>query len=218
MKGYEKFEDRLREVGLWDEWCKQGQCGRVGAETSTGISIFVHEDEKDAYTEFKYPPMEILEESEEFREKALKEFRSCDDYEFIGKLYVWAKDYRSNYSPLLPVDIYFIATPFDSVNFKDDDERSRASKQRKISRALNGMLSHRLTREQLDKMLSSIFGKTINVEKGLYDEDWVGDDYFTFCVDDDDIGGYFDLYYIPMPRKPDHFFITEVCICFDHRG
>jgi hypothetical protein len=53
------------------------------------------------------------------------------------------------------------------------------------------------------------------VEQGLYDDDWIGDDYFTFSVDTDEIGGYFDIYYIRMPRRKELCYITEVNYYFE---
>lgn len=89
-------------------------------------------------------------------------------------------------------------------------------RQREVRKALEDLCSHRLTTRELNEELSRIFGKTIEVEEGLYDEGWQGDDYFTFSVDDDEIGGYFDLYYFQMPRRPDRFFISEVNAYFEH--
>lgn len=88
-------------------------------------------------------------------------------------------------------------------------------RQRELSKALENLCSYRLTKEELNEKLTRLFGKAVEVEEGQYDEDWQGDDYFTFAVDDDELGGYFDLYYIQMPRKPELFFITEVCVCFE---
>jgi hypothetical protein len=88
-------------------------------------------------------------------------------------------------------------------------------RQRELSKALENLCSYRLTKEELNEKLTRLFGKAVEVEEGQYDEDWQGDDYFTFAVDDDELGGYFDLYYIQMPRRPELFFITEVCVCFE---
>ena len=88
-------------------------------------------------------------------------------------------------------------------------------RQRELSKALENLCSYRLTKEELNEKLTRLFGKAVEVEEGQYDEDWQGDDYFTFAVDDDELGGYFDIYYIQMPRRPDLFFITEVCFCFE---
>lgn len=88
-------------------------------------------------------------------------------------------------------------------------------RQRELSKALENLCSYRLTKEELNEKLTRLFGKAVEVEEGQYDEDWQGDDYFTFAVDDDELGGYFDLYYIQMPRRPELFFITEVCVYFE---
>ena len=88
-------------------------------------------------------------------------------------------------------------------------------RQRELSKALENLCSYRLTKEELNDKLTRLFGKAVEVEEGQYDEDWQGDDYFTFAVDDDELGGYFDLYYIQMPRRPELFFITEVCVYFE---
>lgn len=88
-------------------------------------------------------------------------------------------------------------------------------RQRELSKALENLCSYRLTKEELNEKLTRLFSKAVEVEEGQYDEDWQGDDYFTFAVDDDELGGYFDLYYIQMPRRPELFFITEVCVCFE---
>lgn len=77
------------------------------------------------------------------------------------------------------------------------------------------LVHHRLTEKELNADLSRIFGRTIEVEQGQYDDDWQGDDYYTFSVDDEEIGGYFDLYYISMPNKPNYFYITEVNAYFE---
>lgn len=121
MKAYEKFEARLRELGLYDEWCQQGSIGRVGTETEAGIFILVQEDEKDTCSEFIYPPMSELEKNEDFRERALDEFWCHSDDEFVGKLYRWYKD-PSNDCPLFPVDVYFCYDTQLYTNFKDDEE------------------------------------------------------------------------------------------------
>lgn len=124
MKAYEKFEARLRELGLHDEWCQQGKIGRVGTETDGRIIILVHEDNNDKYTEFVYPPMSELEKDENFRNRALDEFAlpGWDDYMFIGKMYAWANDHQSHDCPLNPVDVYFLSSTHLSADFEDDKE------------------------------------------------------------------------------------------------
>ena len=55
MKDYEKFEKRLHELGLYDEWLNQGKTGRIGIETSAGIIVLVHEDRKSTRLNSSHP-------------------------------------------------------------------------------------------------------------------------------------------------------------------
>ena len=122
---YEKFEARLMELGLWEDWCEQGCMGRVGAETENGISILVHEDEHDKYTEFTYPPMSKMQEDDDFRLKALAEFYpampSSED-KFLKELVYWVIGPNVNKCPLFPVDVYFIWDKAEWSDFEDDVE------------------------------------------------------------------------------------------------
>jgi hypothetical protein len=88
-------------------------------------------------------------------------------------------------------------------------------RQLQVAESLERLLHHRLTEQELNERLSKIFNKRIEVEQGQYDYGWQGDDYYTFCVDDEEIGGYFDLYYIRMPRREELCYITEVYYCFE---
>lgn len=119
MKAYEKFEKRLDEVSLLDEWYDAGGCGRVATTTNDGISIFVHEGDDDAYTEFKFPPIKEMEKSEYFRMKALQEFCQHPDDEFVAQLARWAINY-DNVCPLYPVDVYLLWSNPTIIDFEDD--------------------------------------------------------------------------------------------------
>lgn len=125
----DKFNARLKELSLWDDWCQQGCLGRVGAETSTGITILVHEDEVDRYTEFTYPPMSEMQKDCQFRINALAEFYPAmnDDKEFVGKLVRWVVN-PTNVCPLFPVDVYFIWGKYNWQDFKDDVEEPKGTK------------------------------------------------------------------------------------------
>ena len=37
MTAKEKFEARLKGLGLYEEWIKQGECGKVAVEREDGI-------------------------------------------------------------------------------------------------------------------------------------------------------------------------------------
>ena len=88
-------------------------------------------------------------------------------------------------------------------------------RQFQVAESLERLLHRRLTEQELNEQLSKIFNQRIEVEQGLYDDDWIGDDYFTFSVDTDEIGGYFDIYYIRMPRREEFCYITEVNYYFE---
>ena len=88
-------------------------------------------------------------------------------------------------------------------------------KQFQLRGDLEHMVHHRMTEQELNKALSHYFGQEIKVEQGQYDEDWQGDDYYTFSVDEGELSGYFDIYYITMPNKKDYFYITEVNVYFE---
>ena len=83
-----------------------------------------------------------------------------------------------------------------------------------VRRRLEGLEHMRMTEEELNERLTQIFGREVKVEQGQYDEDWQGDDYYTFCVDDEEIGGYFDIYYLKTNGQ-DKFYISETCINFE---
>lgn len=121
MKAYEKFNKRLAELGLLQEWYDQGSCGRIARETDMGISILVCEGDDDDYSEFQFPPISEMERNEDFRRRALKEFCYHEDDDFVSNLARWVVDTR-NKCPLYPVDVYFLwDTPY-VINFDDDEE------------------------------------------------------------------------------------------------
>lgn len=122
----EKFDARLKELGIYEDWCQQGCCGRVGVATSEGIKILVHEDEDDRFTEFTYPPMREMEKSDQFRIKALGEFYPAmsDDKEFMSNLVHWVAN-PANKNPLFPVDVYFLWSDYTWQDFVDDEEESK---------------------------------------------------------------------------------------------
>lgn len=119
MRDYEKFESRLKEVSLYDEWCNVGKVGRVGIETEAGISIFVHECDGDAYSEFTFPPMKEMSADEDFRRRALSEFSDAGDEQFIRNLVRWYINSRAE-CPLYPIDVYFLWQNQTYVDFEDD--------------------------------------------------------------------------------------------------
>lgn len=121
MTGYDKFEKRLKELRLFDEWSSRGGLGRVGAETSEGIVILVHESSDDKYSEFAFPPMSVMQEDDAFRLRALEEFHDHDDDDFIRLLCAWVAR-PSRPCPLFPEDVYFCWDGAEVKNFEDDPD------------------------------------------------------------------------------------------------
>ena len=122
MRADEKFEARLEELGLLEEWESIGCFGRVGAETGEGISIMVHEGDDDKYSEFKFPSMNRMSESDDFRYRALAEFHDHTDDKFIRELVYWVVCPSRNECPLFPVDVYFIWDDVQVTDFEDDED------------------------------------------------------------------------------------------------
>lgn len=121
MTAEQKFESRIKELGIWERWCINQQCGRIGAWTDSNTIVLVHEYEDDDYTEFRFPPLSELAKDEEFRKKALKEFVEAGDEKFIRDLVWWYLDKKYE-CPLYPEDVYAIEGACTWENFKDDED------------------------------------------------------------------------------------------------
>ena len=120
MKAFQKFEKRLKELGLYDEWCSADSAGKVGTFTEDAVIVLVHEGDGDAYTEFTFPPIRKMAENEEFRRRALKEYVDAGDEGFIRQLVHWYFNPKAG-CPLFPVDVYFIWEYDTCVDFEDDE-------------------------------------------------------------------------------------------------
>lgn len=138
------------------------------------------------------------------------EVRKGDKVRVLGRMrqcnYVGSDGKNIIYYEVLASEVEVIA---------HEDEQTEADIRRTdVRKAMNSLMYLRMTESRLNAKLSEIFGKEITVEKGLYEEDWGGDDYFTFSVDDEVVGGYFDIYHIKT-NKGNTFYITEVNIYFE---
>ena len=91
-------------------------------------------------------------------------------------------------------------------------------KQRLIAKELERLVHHRTNETELNEQLSKLFGKEIVVEDLTEsNEDWTGDWYFAFNVEDaGELSGFFDIYYLKMRENDDNldFYITEVAYEF----
>lgn len=86
-------------------------------------------------------------------------------------------------------------------------------KQTAIVIALEHLVQHRFNKESLEKELSRIFGQPVTLELGCEDVDYLSDWNYMFNVEDDEIGGDFDIYVL-MHRNKDIWgntmYVTEV--------
>lgn len=135
MTAKEKFEARLNFLGLADEWSSIGCFGRVATiAPNKEIVLFVHEDEKDKYTEIHYPSFDELRKNEKFVRmvadehldeplRVLVETREPDEWAFKLNLAKWLR-YGEGECPLHPVDVYFAADGMEKSykDFEDDLE------------------------------------------------------------------------------------------------
>jgi hypothetical protein len=86
-------------------------------------------------------------------------------------------------------------------------------KQTAIVIALEHLVQRRFNKESLEKELSRIFGQPITLELGCEDVDYLSDWNYMFNVENDEIGGDFDIYVL-MHRNKDIWgntmYVTEV--------
>lgn len=116
---------------LMDEWNSIGKVGRVAVAEPNEIILFVHESEKDKYTEIHYPSFDELRKNDKFVRRVAdehfgsydKDLVTCDDDEFQFKVQLasWLRG-RPVECPLFPVDVYFAADGMETfyTDFKDD--------------------------------------------------------------------------------------------------
>ena len=124
MTAKEKFEARLKELGLYEEWIKQGECGKVAVEREDGIILLVHENEEDKFTEEHFPAFSELRKNPKFVKECKEEwYVNCDDDKFVSNLACWLDGY-SNECPLFPVDVYFPGNEMmtEWKDFEDDED------------------------------------------------------------------------------------------------
>lgn len=93
-------------------------------------------------------------------------------------------------------------------------------KQRAVAQELEKLLHKRMNKADLEKRLSIIFDRTIEVEDATdWDDSWTGDWYYAFNIYDEEvggIGGFFDIYFLKMRENDGEldFYITEVTYDF----
>ena len=136
MTAKQKFEARLQELGLMEEWKKQGEFGKVAVEREDGIILLVHENDEDRFTEEHFPTFSELRKNPKFVEKCKEEwYTDWDDDRFVRNLACWLDGY-SDECPLFPVDVYFPGNQMmtEWKDFEDDeDEDEEEEYQRQVA-------------------------------------------------------------------------------------
>lgn len=126
MTAREKFEARLKELGLEDQYNTVGDMvGKVLDDGRVVVLIHYEWESGDPYTEITYPSYEELWKDEKFRQACKEEYyTNCDgNDEFIAKLARWLDLHESwTECPLFPCDLYWLPSGFEISwqNFHDD--------------------------------------------------------------------------------------------------
>lgn len=123
MTAREKFEARLKELGLESEYSKGGHVGKVMDDGSSVVLVHIEDEPGDGYTEFRYKPYEELWKDPQFREKIKKEFYESDDDHFVAELAYWLDIHKNGAKcPLFPVDLYWADIDCEYFDYEDDKE------------------------------------------------------------------------------------------------
>lgn len=162
MTAKEKFEARLKELGLYEEWIKKGECGKVAVEREDGIILLVHENNEDKFTEEHFPTFSELRKNPKFVEKCKEEwYTDWDDDRFVRNLACWLDGY-SDECPLFPVDVYFPGNQMmtewkDFEDDEDEDEEEEYQSQLELNKTQISLMQSflKLYRNQLCGMILS---------------------------------------------------------------
>ena len=162
MTAKQKFEARLKELGLYEEWKKQGECGKVAVEREDGIILLVHENDEDKFTEEHFPTFSELRKNPKFVEECKEEwYTDWDDDRFVRNLACWLDGY-SDECPLFPVDVYFPGNQMmtewkDFEDDEDEDEEEEYQSQLELNKTQVSLMQSflKLYRNQLCGMILS---------------------------------------------------------------
>lgn len=122
MTAREKFIKRLKEEGLYKEWCMTGDfAGKVCKDGTVIVFLHYEWDNEDGYNEYHYPPFNELRDIEAFRKECEDRFYESDDDVFVASLARWLH-YQESECPLYPVDLYWSELKLGEkvITFEDD--------------------------------------------------------------------------------------------------
>lgn len=122
MTAREKFEARLKELGLDGEYGPDDHVGKFLEDGSIVVLVHIQSDPTDGYTEFRYPPFEEMWKDSRFREECKENFYDSDDDHFVAELAYWLDIHKNGAKcPLTPVDAYWAGAPeTEWFNYEDD--------------------------------------------------------------------------------------------------
>ena len=86
-------------------------------------------------------------------------------------------------------------------------------KQIEVLRLLETLVHQRFNKVSLEKQLSEWFKQPITIELGCEDCDYLSDWNYMFAIENDEIGGDFDIYVLMHKNKDgfgNEFYVTEV--------
>lgn len=122
MTAQEKFEARVKELGLKADYISDDHIGAVLPDGKVVVLVHIKGESDDPFTEFIYPPYDELWKDEKFRQACKENFYGqTDNYEFEAKLAYWLDIHKFDKCPLAPVDLYWVgAKALHWFNYEDD--------------------------------------------------------------------------------------------------
>lgn len=124
MTAQEKFEARLKELGLYEQHGRDDHVGTFLDDGSIVVLVHIQTDPTDEYSEFHYPPFEEMWKNPRWRESCKHNFYDSDDDHFVAELAYWLDIHKDGAKcPLFPVDAYWVGDiESEWFDYEDDPE------------------------------------------------------------------------------------------------
>lgn len=122
MTAQEKFEARLKELGIYNQYGQDDHVGTFLPDGSIVVLVHIQSDPTDGYSEFHYPPFEEMWKNPRWREACKHNFYDSDDDHFVAELAYWLDIHKNGAKcPLFPVDAYWAGDmEGEWFDFEDD--------------------------------------------------------------------------------------------------
>lgn len=189
MTAKEKFEARVEELGLMEEWAT-APAEWIGVETEKEIIVFVHFDDTDHfYSEYHYPRFDQM--TREQVDALTANFANDDEKpKFLVDLAKWCAGNGS--CPLFPCDVYPNIDPIEEIEFEDDEkiaeEREETEYQQTIVRnhfEIEHIKSNlKFYKARLEDMIRTELKRGHNLQEGFDPyPGWGATCFYGYCVD-----------------------------------